>query len=58
MLSKKALNTELRDDTTEYGGISHVGETVKEFIEETGAQPTSVQELNIILHECGIEKLE
>lgn len=58
MLSDKILNTELKDDESLYGGISFIGETVNDFLEDLGLDKNiSLVELNGYLNECGIKSV-
>lgn len=48
----------LRDDATETGGISHINETLAEFMAEVGMRfGTSRVKINEGLVECGIEPI-
>ena len=58
MKIKDFLDYELKDDNTEFGGISHVGETLGDFIAEVGMSETcDIDDINKILKECGIEPI-
>ena len=49
---EKFLNYELEDDQSEFGGISFVGETLQDFIDECEIDINiSLKELNKILKE-------
>lgn len=50
---KDFLDYELKDDNTEFGGISYIGETLGDFIAEV--EVCDIDNINIILKECGIE---
>ena len=52
---KDFLDYKLKDDNTEFGGISHIGETLGDFIAEVGI--SDIDDINIILKECGIEPI-
>ena len=63
--AKYYLNTELKDDATEYGGIAYRGETLKEFIcdayelnDTTGIDELEMSEVNDKLISCGIEPID
>lgn len=58
MLEQRILNTELKDDKSDYGGIAYLGETVEDFIESVGIAPSNINELNDALKECGIEPIK
>lgn len=59
MRIKYVLNMELHDDNTDFGGVSFLGETVEDFIAETGfTKWDSVEELNKVLIQCGIKPIE
>src|SRR5699024_7418056 len=50
------LNTVLEDDNTANGGVSFKGETLKNFLDETGiSYSASMEEINNALIECGIK---
>src|SRR5699024_10047129 len=50
------LNTVLEDDNTTNGGVSFKGETLKNFLDETGIDyNASMEEINNALVECGIK---
>lgn len=54
------LDYELKDDNScEFGGISHEGETVEEFMFDYTEEPwrLTVNALNDLLTECGIAKI-
>lgn len=54
-MDKRFLNIELQDGPGETGGISFVGETLLDFLEETGMSiDSSSEEINKALVECGI----
>lgn len=53
------LNVTLEDDNTATGGVSFPGQTVRDFLEETGiSEDTSIKELNEALEQCGIKPLQ
>ena len=52
---KDFLDYELKDDNTEFGGISYIGETLGDFIAEV--EISDIDDVNIILKECGIEPI-
>ena len=52
---KDFLDYKLKDDNTEFGGISHIGETLEDFIAEVGI--SNIDDINIALKECGIEPI-
>lgn len=52
------LDYELKDNSSYYGGVSYMGETVKDFLDETGLPyDITIDELNNALDECGIERI-
>lgn len=52
------LNTVLEDDSTANGGVSFKGETLKNFLDETGiSYSASMEEINNALIECGIKPI-
>lgn len=56
---KAVLDVELEEDVeTDFGGLDHLGETVREFILSSGEHPSTVGELNAMLEECGIMPIE
>lgn len=57
---KKYFKIELEDDKTITGGISFVGETVKDFLESTGTDYdiNTLDDLNNMLKECGIRQIK
>lgn len=55
MKIKDFLDYELKDDNTEFGGISYIGETLEDFIAEV--EISDIDDINIILKECGIEPI-
>lgn len=60
MKNEKLLNTVLTDDETEMGGISYLGETLKDFLLELDKPLTSVNnmsEVNTWLTDCGISPI-
>lgn len=57
MLSQQILSTTLQDDSTSIGGISHVDETVQEFIDSVNIKPKNLDELNQALTSCGIKPI-
>lgn len=52
---KDFLDYELKDDNTEFGSISYIGETLGDFIAEV--EISDIDDINIILKECGIEPI-
>lgn len=55
---KNYLHIELTDDNTTKGGISFVGETVKDFLQDTDLKSSdSLEKLNKELVACGIEPI-
>lgn len=49
----------LKDDSTPYGGISFIGETLKDFMDEINEPMTSpMDKVNEWLKECGICEIE
>lgn len=50
----KYLDIELQDDDSEWGGVSFIGETVRDFLESIDAKPKSLVELNKLLRDAGI----
>ena len=58
MKAKDFLDYKLKDDNTEFGGISHIGETLREFISEVGMSETcDIDDVNKALKVCGIEPI-
>ena len=55
MKVKDFLDYRLKDDNTEFGGISYLGETFGDFIAEVGL--STIDDINIALKECGIEPI-
>lgn len=59
--AKDFLNYELKDDDTEYGGISFEGETLQDFLDEVDIdrlnENTAMRYINAALKECGIEPI-
>lgn len=55
MKVKDFLDYKLKDDNTEFGGISYIGETLGDFIAEV--EISDIDDVNIILKECGIEPI-
>ena len=55
MKVKDFLDYELKDDNTEFGGISYIGETLGDFIAEV--EVSNIDDINKILKECGIEPI-
>ena len=52
------LNTVLKDDNTTNGGVSFKGETLRNFLDETGiSYNASMKEINNALIECGIKPI-
>ena len=57
-IAENVWDIELKDDEAKTGGISHEGEKVGEFCEETGlGAKASIDELNEALSECGIKPI-
>lgn len=55
---KHLLDIVLSDDDTEFGGLSHAGETLGEFLDEVGISiNTPIEEVNNALKECGIKPI-
>lgn len=62
------LNYELEDDNTEFGGISFLGEKVKDFFDSINGNggnggkalllEDDIKILNKILKECGIKEIK
>ena len=52
---KDFLDYKLKDDNTEFGGISYIGETLGDFIAEVGI--SNIDDINKALKECGIEPI-
>lgn len=49
----------LQDDSTDFGGIAHIGETLEEFMEEIGEPLTTpMPQVNNWLVNCGIEPIQ
>lgn len=59
-LTEKELNTILRDDETGNGGAAFLGETLADFLEESGIDFTNltILEVNELLENNGIEPIE
>lgn len=58
MKAKEFLDYELQDDNTEFGGISYVGETLKDFIADVELNENdSIEYVNSVLRECGIKPI-
>lgn len=58
-LAKDFLKYELIDDNTNFGGISYIGETLQNFIEEVGMNETdNMEDVNKALKECGIQPIK
>lgn len=58
MLNKTQLNTVLEDDTTSTGGVAFEGETLRDFLEDTGLieeKDLTIEDVNRALKECGIK---
>lgn len=54
-LRRKFRNIYLEDDATETGGISFIGETLDNFLDEIEMPyDTPLEEINKALSECGI----
>ena len=59
MKVKDFLDYELKDDNTEFGGISYIGETLGDFIAEVGISETcDIDDVNKALTVCGIEPIK
>ena len=57
-LERKFRNIYLEDDATETGGISFIGETLDNFLDEIEMPyDTSLEEINKALSECGIKPI-
>ena len=55
---KELLNYVLEDDSTPYGGVSHQGETLKEFLDEVGLiHDLCIEDINLALKSCGIKQI-
>lgn len=55
---KELLDIELQDDTTAYGGISFVGETLRDFLDSVGlSHDLSIEDINLALKSCGIKEI-
>ena len=52
---KDFLDYKLKDDNTEFGGISYIGETLGDFVAEVGI--SNIDDINKALKECGIEPI-
>lgn len=52
------LDIELQDDETSTGGVSHDGETVRDFILTVNHGFENIEDLNKALRECGIKEIE
>ena len=52
---KDFLDYKLKDDNTEFVGISYIGETLGDFIAEVGI--SNIDDINKALKECGIEPI-
>jgi len=51
-------NIVLEDDNTSFGGTSHAGETLGEFMDEVGlTEKDTFKTVNNALKECGIKPL-
>lgn len=58
MVAQDFKNYVLEDSTSEFGGVSYVGETLDEFMEELGLpMDTPMIKVNEILEECGIKPI-
>lgn len=56
---RKYLNVQLEDDNTPFGGISFIGQTLQDFLEEVGAEKeTNMDKVNEILKTCGISPIK
>ena len=53
---KDFLDYKLKDDNTEFGGISYIGETLGDFIAEVGI--SDIDDVNKALKVCGIEPIK
>ena len=49
------MDKELKDDSTDFGGIAFAGETVRDFVED---YYPSIWDLNHDLTVCGIKPIE
>lgn len=59
MKVKDFLDYKLKDDNTEFGGISYIGETLGDFIAEVGMSETcDIDNVNKALKVCGIEPIK
>lgn len=57
--AKDFLNYKLQDDETEFGGVSHIGETLKDFIVESMLnEDTAMRYVNAALKRCGIKPIQ
>lgn len=57
--AKEFMDRVLEDDETDEGGVSFVGETLADFLEETMLSPDlNMHEVNENLIECGIKPIE
>lgn len=56
-LKEKLKRIKLQDGPSETGGISFAGETLQDFLEETGMENASIEEINKALIKCGIAPL-
>lgn len=55
----KYLNVKLEDDNTPFGGISFIGQTLQDFLEEIGAEKeTNMDNVNEMLKTCGISPIK
>lgn len=58
-LASDFLDYELKDDTTEFGGTSFQGETLRDFMEsESIPFDTPMRVVNTYLEECGIQPID
>lgn len=54
----KYLNVVLEDDSTPFGGVSFLGQTLGDFLEEVGAEKeTNMYKVNEMLKTCGISPI-
>lgn len=54
MLKEHLKDYKLQDNHDETGGTSFAGETLQDFLEETGMEDASIEEINKALLSCGI----
>lgn len=59
MKIKDFLDYKLKDDNTEFGGISYIGETLGDFIAEVEISDIDdIDNVNKALKVCGIEPIK